>query len=89
MIKNKIYTVTKLLLKLRVKHLIKKSYQVSEHALRLGNGSDKLMYSVNYIIKKTIMIPYFKNMLAEILIEEFEKHKEVINSMIIREAIVI
>lgn len=87
MIKDKVYTATKALLRLRVKPLIKKAYQVSEHVIRLGKGDSKLIYAVDYIAKKTIMIPYFKNMLAEILLEEFEQHKDEINAMIIREAV--
>ena len=87
MIKDKIYTAIKALLRLRIKHLIKKAYQVSEHAIRLGKGESKLIHSVNFIAKKTIMIPYFKSMLAEILLDEFEVHKDEINAMIIREAV--
>ena len=89
MIKDKIYTAIKVLLRLRVKHLIKRAYQISEQVLRLGKGESKLIYAVNFIAKKTRMIPYFKGMLAEILLDEFEHHKDEINAMIIREAIVI
>ena len=87
MIKDKIYTAIKALLRLRIKHLIKKAYQVAEHTIRIGKGESKLIYSVNFIAKKTRMIPYFKSMLAEILLDEFEQHKDEINAMIIREAV--
>ena len=87
MIRENIYNFIKKLLKLRVNYLIKKSYQVAEQSLRLGQGEKKLNYAVNFISNKTKLIPYFKNMLAEVLLEEFEKHKNEINSMIIREPI--
>jgi len=86
-IKQKLYNAVKYLLKVRIHYLIKKAFQVAEHSLRVGQGENKLSYAVNFIAKKTKLLPYFKSMLAEILIEEFEQHKDEINQMIIRKPI--
>lgn len=79
--------MVKNLLRLRIKYLIKKAFQKAETVYRLGNGEQKLNYAVDFIAKKTLMLPCFKNLLKEILLNEFENHAEHINKMIIRKPI--
>lgn len=78
-----------ILLTIRVAHLIKDSFQRAETIYKTGKGEDKLLFAVNYIAKKTKMLPFFKGLLREVLTFQFEKHKDHINGMVIREPIVL
>jgi len=77
----------KKLLKLKVKKYIFEAFKKAESVCRHDNGVYKLEYALEYIATKIYLLPCFKNMLKEILKEEFREHAEYINKMIIRERI--
>lgn len=83
------YTGIKFLYRLYILRYLKKSLIKAETIYKLKTGSIKLDYAAGFIMKKLHIFSFMSKLVKDIVHEEFDRHKDFINRMIIRERIVI